>query len=248
MKFGCLSPFRGGFRSPLRQDSVSVCARFADRNSPLELGLFGALFASALWCLLWLVCSGLLPASLVALVKTSIDLEVISLGFLLVSVWSLMVLLKSFLSLPLIVAQPERGGSLAPKSNSCPPFGTRRQSCPMLTARAKAFGRLLPPKPCRSFVPYARCCPVSSFSIRKARQRARHKNPSTHREAPLSKPPGVLAAPPSGKEIPPTDGNETRPHLRNRTRPNQITMGEPSQPSPDATPLRMASYATLWSK
>ena len=156
-----------------------------------------------------------------------------------------MALFKPFLSLPLLVAQPERGDSLAPTSNLLPPCGAQRQSCPTLTARAKAFGRLLPPKPCRSFVPYARCCPVSSFSIRKARHRARHKHPSTHGEAPLSKPPRSPNSHPKWSEIPPTDGSEIRPHLMNRTRPNQITREEASQPSPDATPLQMVCFGPL---
>jgi hypothetical protein len=107
-------------------------------------------------------------ASLLSSRRTSLNFEVVSLGVLLVSVWSLMALFMSFLSLPLIVAQPERGGSLVPKSNSFPPLGVRGSSRPTLTARAKAFSRLLPPKPSRGIAPYARCCPVSSFSIRKA--------------------------------------------------------------------------------
>ena len=152
-----------------------------------------------------------------------------------------MALFKPFLSLPLLVAQPERGDSLAPTSNLLPPCGAQRPSCPTLTARAKAFGRLLPPKPCRSFVPYARCCPVSSFSIRKARQRARHKHPSTHGEAPLSKPPRSPNSHPKWSRNPTHrwKRNSTPSHEPNPTKPDHEGRSFPTEPRCDPTPNGM---------
>ena len=131
MKFGCLSPFREGFRSPLRQDSVSVFSRFSPTNSQLEPGLLGALVASALWCLFWLVSEGLSPTSLVALSLTPLKLEVVLLVSLLVSVWTLVFFFRSFLSLPLRVAPlPRERGLSCPEIEPCSTIWLAKSGAP----------------------------------------------------------------------------------------------------------------------